>query len=167
MRRFFCFFAALSLSACASPPTPSEILALTAAKDAAEQQVPLTPALRNSIAASVRAAKASKWNVVTNSPIQDAEISQLKVGLPYRTFNPDAAKLDPYYCVRATFPPSLSTGFLPTKATYKVTVLRTAQNQYAMKVFWNLDRPPLECVINATYEPFPELTQNLPQAGMQ
>ena len=158
MRRIDWILAALCLSACAQPPTPSELAALQQAKEAAAQQVALTPALRNGIAASVRRALWSRWNWVTANPIKESSISQLKVGLPYSSRAADA--LAPYYCVRVAFTGTPVTLFLPAQVYYKVTVMRTELNQYAMKVVWNLENPPIECTADTTYEPFPELRRN-------
>jgi hypothetical protein len=157
MRQHICVLAILFLSACARPLPPEQI---AAAKSAAEQQFPLTPALRNNIATAVRLAKASKRNAGTFLQIQNAEISQLKVGQPDGVFKPEEVRLSPYYCVRVTFAAGLSTMFVPTKSYARVTVLKTGSDQYMMSTLWTVSTPPVECVVDVNYQPFPELGQD-------
>jgi hypothetical protein len=152
MKRFICIFAILSLSACARQIPPEKI---AAAKALAEQQVPLTPVLRNDIAIFVKSAIARERYSYGFEAIQQAEISPLEVGPTYNIPRDD--KLNSYYCVRVTIATNMMMLYVPAKSYYKVTVLRAGPNQYSLKTYVSSSSSPVECRVEANYQPFLEL----------
>ncbi len=135
------------LSACAPPPSQSEISASHAKLADYATEYPLTPAMRNAIASVLMASSGPNKGNVTS-----AEISFAKIDL--RSAQIGDVLNTPYYCVRLH-----TQGILGIKGQqeYKIIARQTAPGRYLFTKLSSRSGVIYACLNNVVYQPFPEL----------